>query len=97
MAMLLNNNPNLENRNRLLVFIWNNWKPSISAILATSNNSIPILAILRTVALFGKKMPLNISTTPNMAENIIAFILFRVVLWLFYKNPVHYLGGYIVG
>lgn len=47
-----------------------------SAIFASRSKAIPAVAILRMAVLLVRKMPLNISITPSIAERIIAFILF---------------------
>ena len=74
--MELKNNPNLLKCNKSCVSTFTEKMLYVSNKLTANNNTNAIIAINVIEDFFWRMMPLNIITTPIIAENIIAFITF---------------------
>ena len=74
-AMELNSSPKLVKDNMFLVLIWKNCIPYNSSVFAISNSINPMIAVVLIAVLAFDTRPAYIITTPQTAENIIAFIV----------------------
>lgn len=74
-AIELNTSVKLLKRSMLFALNENSRIPYSSPMFTASSRIIPAIAIILTVELFLKKIPLNIIATPIIADTIIAFII----------------------